>query len=177
MLLEEVEAVVGSAAVQEIQSLNSVLEGPLLSAVAARLSRQQGKITTVGYSGALLDNPEVALWQLNSLMKKLEHTEQTRHNFSLFIDNLNSADMWARLAEVLSAAPGCVRYLSSERESLRLGKREDLKKVWDSLRSIWTVSWRQEGESRLKWFFKNPLRHEFHGWKELEEMLDKFDME
>ena len=51
LLLEEVEAVVGSA-VQEIKSLKfhqSIFESwPLFSALAARVSRQQGKITIGG---------------------------------------------------------------------------------------------------------------------------------
>ena len=177
MVLEEVEAVVGSAAVQEIKSLKGILVGPLLSAIAARLSRQQGKITVVGHSSVLLDNPEVALWQLTSLVKKMEHTDQTRNSFALSIDNLKNADMWAGLATVLSTAPGCVCHLSSDRESLREAKREDLKKVWDSLSSFWSVWWGREGRSESKWFYKEPLQQEFAGWKELEEMLDKFDME
>ena len=179
MILEEAEAVVGSAAVQEIKSLKGILKGPLLSAIAARLSRQQGKITTVSHSSVLLDSPEVALWQLTSLVKKMEHTEQTRNSFALSIDNIKNADMWAGLATVLSTAPapGCVHYLSSDREALREAKREDLKKVWDSLSSVWSVWWGREGRSESKWFYKDPLQQEFAGWKELEEMLDKFNME
>ena len=118
----------------------------------------------------------MAVQDLTSLMEKMEHTEQTCC-ISLYIDNLNNADVWTRLAKTLSTAPGCVHLLWSERESLREAKKEDLKKVWDSLDSVWVVSWVEEGKTKSTWFYKEPLHHEFPGWKELEEMLDKFDME
>ena len=179
LLLEEVKAVVGSA-VQEIKSLKfhqSTFEWPLFSALAARVSRQQGKVTIGGNFCVLLDNTEMALQELASLMKKLEYTEQKWQDISLLTGNLNNADLCARLAKALSTAPGWVNHLLSDRESLRMGKKEDLKKVWDSLGSFWVVSWRQEGKSESKWFYKDPLHEELLGWKELEEMLDKFDME
>ena len=53
---------------------------------------------------------------------------------------------------------------------------EDLKKVLDSLDSVWVVLWVEEGKTKTTWFYKEPLNQEFPGWKELEEMLDKFDM-
>ena len=177
MLLEDVEAAVGSA-VQQIKILKvdqPIFEGPLLSALGARVARQQEKITIVGQPWVLLDT-EMAFQHLTSLMEKMDHTEQTCC-ITLYIDNLNNADVWTRLGKALSTAPKCVQRLLSKRDLLMEGRKEDLKKVWDSLDSVWVVSWEQEGKTKSTWFYKEPLHHEFPGWKELEEMLDKFDME
>merc|ERR1711974_102390 len=134
-------------------------------------------ITIVGRFCVHLDNTEIALQELTALMKKLKYSEQRWQNISLFTDNLNNADMWARLAKALSTAPGRVNHLSSDRESLKMGKKEDLKKIWDSVGSVWVALWVQEGKSESKWFYKEPLHQELLGWKELENMLDKFEME
>ena len=59
---------------QEIKSLEvnqHDMERPMLSALAARAARQQGKIPTVGYIGVHLDNTETALEELTSLMEKI----------------------------------------------------------------------------------------------------------
>ena len=121
MLLEGVEAAVGSA-VQEIKifKVNQfILEGSLWSALASRVSRQQGKITILGRFGVLLHFTEMVLQELTSVMEKMERTEQT-WRITLFTDTLNNADGWARLGKALSTAPWCVRCLLSERDYLRM---------------------------------------------------------
>ena len=86
---------------------------------------------------------------------------------TLYTDNLNNADGWAKLGKTLSRAPGCVHLLWSERDSLRGAKKKDLKKVWDSLGYVWVIAWVQEGKSKSKWFYKESSQKKFLGWKDL----------
>ena len=81
------------------------------------------------------------------------------------------------MGKALSTAPGCVRHFLLDRDSLKEGRKEDLKKLWDSVDSVWVVTLVQDGKTKSRWFFKEPLQKEFPGWKELEEMLDNVDME
>ena len=168
LLLEEVEAAFGSA-LQEVLSIGSRLEEPWLSALASRVSRQKEKVTKMEIGLINVTTKEscgaLQILVMNSVTEGRESVGRLK------VSGTNiEVDGWAALATALSLAPKWVKFVVAPVELMKEGRREDLRKVWDSLDSGYYNGWRvgDGNEDGDKIFFNRV-----HGWRSLEELLDR----
>ena len=77
-------------------------------------------------------------------------------------------DGWAALARALSLAPGWVKFVSAPVDLVKEGRREDLRKVCDSLDNGHCNGWGVRIGNDNQPFFKHSAE-----WKSIEELLDR----
>ena len=131
LLLEKVEGAFGTTE-QTVWSirLHFVVNGPLLSALASRLSRQQQKLTTF-YIGTIELSSKKEAEDFKTLL-------QACSPMNIGLSRLNETDIgregWGRLAEGLQSYPALLSSASVQKGSLELCRKEDLRVLWDALR-------------------------------------------
>ena len=159
LLLEEVEHALGSA-MQEITLINTgAVDEPWLSAVASRVSRQEGKMTRVELYNWVTCTTKKSVEALSTLIQNSE----TAFLFNLEVVGNIEAEGWAVLARALSSASVSVDTVWAARELVVEGMRKDLRTIWEALRWGWAV-----GD---KGFYKVPGPVEKE-WSALEHILD-----
>ena len=131
LLLEKVEAAFGTTE-QTVRSIGFWLfvNGPLLSALASRLSRQQQKLTTfyIGTIG-LSSNEEAEDFKI--LMQACP--PMTISISQLNVENIGT-EGWGQLAEGLQSHPGLFNSALVQKSSLDTSTKADLRVLWDTLR-------------------------------------------
>ena len=134
LVLEEVEATLGSSQ-QTVHWLGlKGLEGILISSLATRILRQPGqvvKIELMGIECGMLQEAE----NLLVVLKSCEVLSTPLLRISERYLRRMSAGAWTVLAEPLVLHPGKFA-ISSTRSALLKGKREDLKVIWEAVRSV-----------------------------------------
>ena len=159
LLLEEVEVAFGSA-LHDIFSVHVwEMNDLLLSALVARLSRQNGKMTQIDVI-TLISTSRNCVEALCTLI----HNCETTNLYDVRVSGNIEAAGWAALAKALSSASVYVNCLFASRELAMEGKREDLRTIWESL-------WEDDGA----WFVDDNItidksRGE-EGWGALEHVL------
>ena len=164
LVLEEVEATLGSSQ-QTVQWLGlKGLEDILISSLATRILRQPGQVVKI----ELLDIECGMLQEAENLLVVLKSCEVLSSRL-LGIAESNSramcAETWAVLAKALDLHPGKFA-ISSTRSALLKGKREDLKVIWGAVRSVemtYSEAFFSQGEVKVE---------KEEGWERLEELLD-----
>ena len=127
LLLEEVE-VFGSG-LHEIISVHVYeMNDLLLSALLARLSRQNRKMTQVKVVTLICTSRD----SVEALCALIHNCEDTNLYDVRVSGNIEAAG-WAALAKALSSASVYVWNLDASRELAKEGKREDLRTIWESL--------------------------------------------
>ena len=137
LLLETVEAAFGTA-IQQVQEIDftpvSSFEEPLLSAVAARVARQQQQMKMMKPAGVYLKT-KASTEALLTLIKASAMGGD--HLFSLILEGNIGAEGWAAVAEASTLAPGCVTTLwvnqADSVDWMREARREDLRAIWDRM--------------------------------------------
>ena len=127
LLLEEVEGTLGSAA-QEVEKVSIFsLEEPWLSALGSRTSRQQKgviKIKAKRFICTDTDHVDTFLSLQGNCQKLIVWGVEV-------LGDISPAEGWAKMARA------CVHLGTSQffasREDMLLGKREDLRTIWDAL--------------------------------------------
>ena len=168
LLLETVEGAFGTA-LQEISSIGSRLEEPWLSALASRVSRQKQKVSKMEIGMANLTSKESC--KALHILTKNSVTEGRESVGRVSVSGSNiEVDGWADLASALSLAPKWVKFVDAPVHLMREGRREDLRKVWDSLDSGYTNGWRvgDGEEGGVKIFYNESVE-----WRSVEEYLDR----
>ena len=77
-------------------------------------------------------------------------------------------DGWAALARALSLARGWVKFVSAPVDLMKEGRREDLRKVWESLDNGHRNGWGVRIGNDNQPFFKHSVE-----WRSIEELLDR----
>ena len=164
LVLEEVEATLGSSQ-QTVHWLGlRDLEGILISSLATRILRQPGQLIKI----ELLEIELGMLQDAENLLVVLKHCEVlTTPLLGIFESNSRQmcAEAWAVLAKALELHPGKFA-ISSTRSALLKGKREDLKVIWEAVRSVemtYSEAFISQGEVKVE---------KEEGWERLEELLD-----
>ena len=147
---------------QQVSSIQlSCLEEPWLSAIASRVSRQQKKMTkmmtSLGVKLSTKESSEALLTLLqNSVSVELLPLGRLEVSGNLEVNG------WAALAKALSLAPpgGGVKEVHAPDDSLREGRRGDLRTVWESTSA--------DG----LWWIGNEIFDKSFGEEALEQMLD-----
>ena len=164
LVLEEVEATLGSSQQTVLWLRLQGLEGILISSMSTRILRQPGQLIKIE-----LRNIECGMLQeAENLLVVLKHCEVLSTPI-LGISESNSREMcaeaWAVLANALGLQPGKFA-ISSTRSALLKGKREDLKVIWEAVRSVeitYSEVFFSQGEVKVE---------KEEGWERLEELLD-----
>ena len=176
LLLEEVEGGVGSAvAVQHIEKvLIHACSGSLLTALSARVSRQQGLVElhlTSLHCGSLKDAE--AIHTLLQNCNSLDCIVWCSLSVEIGIDG----EGWAALAKALLLHPPRFHYVLVQRDVMLRADRGDLRTIWDVLYNnrlavgewvVGTGNWRPEVPG---WEFEIVVDKE-EGWALLEQVLD-----
>ena len=164
LVLEEVEATLGSSQ-QTVHWLGlRDLEGILISSLATRILRQPGQLIKI----ELLEIELGMLQDAENLLVVLKHCEVlTTPLVGIFESNSRHmcAEAWAVLAKALELHPGKFA-ISSTRSALLKGKREDLKVIWEAVRSVemtYSQAFISQGEVQIE---------KEEGWDRVEELLD-----
>ena len=159
LLLEEVEVAFGSA-LHEIISVHVwEMDDLLLSALVARLSRRNRKMTQIDVI-TLISTSRNSVEALCTLI----HNCETTNLYDVRVSGNIEAAGWAALAKALSLTSVYVNCLFASRELAMEGKREDLRTIWESL-------WEDDGA----WIVDDNIifdksRGE-EGWGALEQVL------
>ena len=134
-LLEEIEGAFGTA-MQEVLAVRAggngaCLEEPLLSALSARLSRQQNKLTSICFRNVSVESKESAE-AFKTVMQAT--TELTVTRVGLEVRMPIGGEGWKALAEGVTLHPG-LRFNSSYvlKDALDGARREDIRVIWDAL--------------------------------------------
>ena len=164
LVLEEVEATLGSSQ-QTVHWLGlRDLEGILISSLATRILRQPGQLIKI----ELVEIELGMLQDAENLLVVLKHCEVlTTPLVGIFESNSRHmcAEAWAVLAKALELHPGKFA-ISSTRSALLKGKREDLKVIWEAVRSVemtYSQAFISQGEVQIE---------KEEGWDRVEELLD-----
>ena len=160
-VLEAVEVEFTSAPLYEIASIPGVpwsMDDLLLSALAARLSRQNQKMTRMCQSQLRLMSTSSA----EALCTLTQNCERTSLLHVRVSGNIEAAG-WAALAKALSLATVSLYHFTASRELAREGRREDFRTIWECLKGGWRV------ENVDKMFFKSQGEG---GWEGLKQVLD-----
>ena len=142
-LLEMIEAKFGTAKQQvEAVEMETLHEGFVL-ALAARVSRQDNKITLFSAQNISLNSDE-GTKAFNTLVAKIQSWVPFSSDRMLLLVGSSSEEEeeeghgkgfgeegWKTLAETLQLHPGMVRLVSTTKKTLDRGRKEDLRKLWE----------------------------------------------
>ena len=177
-LLEMIEAKFGTAKQQvEAVEMETLHEGFVL-ALAARVSRQDNKITLFSAQNISLNSDE-GTKAFNTLVAKIQSWVPFSSDRMLLLVGSSSEEEeeeeeglgkgfgeegWKTLAETLQLHPGMVRVVSTTKETLDRGRKEDLRKLWEIMGP--------EG----RWLVESGGHQELlvgeHSWERLEQVLE-----
>ena len=139
LLLETVEAAFDTA-IQQVAELVFIpavwysFEEPLLSAVAARVARQQQQMKMMKPAMVYLKTKASAEALLTLIKASAMGGD---HLFPLILEGSIGAEGWAAVAEASTLAPGCVTFLTANHADsvdwMREARREDLRAIWDRM--------------------------------------------
>ena len=169
MLLEEVEAAMGTTE-QKVKRVSLVdLEDPWLSALSARVPRQQAEVRKVKVDAFVCSNKDD--------VEKLLHLVQNCHWFEvtrMYIWGEIGAEGWETLARALSSMDAGALELHTSLRVMLGGQLEDFKAVWDALgrpnngSGIFNLT---EGDDSPLQFFWQTDEEKEEKWGELEQVL------
>lgn len=159
LLLEAVEVEFNSALYEIVSIGFSLMDDLLLTALAARLARQNRKITSmyVKYQLRLMSTSCA-----ETLCTLIQNCERASLGYMRVSGNIEAVG-WAALAKALSLSSVSVLELFASRELAKEGRSEDLRIVWESLKDGWCV----QGTGTMF-----PKSHGEAGWEALKQMLD-----
>ena len=131
-LLEKVEGTFKTA-LQPVEYIPPRdLSGSYLSVLAARLSRQQQKLTISGpHHRVLVTSKEDAV----NFKVLLEASQVTDGGLILAAgrETTIEAEVWEILAKGVESCPGALSAILTRKDSLDNGKKEDVRRLWDAL--------------------------------------------
>ena len=138
-LLEKIEGAFGSTeqTVVSVKGVGNPQPFSSLSALASRLSRQHHKMTAFHAIMIEIDNRESA----EAFRDIMEACQRFSLGHSLWVGKIGQ-EGWEALAEGMHLHPGVVSEIQTSKSEMEGGNREDMRKVWGSLRNTvgtWTI--------------------------------------
>ena len=173
VLLEEVEATLGSRnqSILYVELGHLSLEGPLLTALGSRLTRQQDERVTLRLQRVKCDSME----SVDAFATLVEHCQEKGQwvwrssgyqEPSIYLKGeVGGAAGWATIRRAVERLPDPRKNIAlrCQRESLMAGRREDLKAIWSVVKD-WSVD---SGNQGPLCFDKDYLGEEM-GWEGFE---------
>lgn len=132
-LLEKVEGAFGTTkqTVELVNCHNYPVTEAFLFALSSRLSRQQMKMTSFSCPMFVF----VSSRESAEFFKNVTQNSEEINLDLLWVDGLIGQEGWEAVSEGLEFHPGGVSKLYTTKDYMEGGRREDLRKIWDSLSS------------------------------------------
>ena len=175
LLLEQVESVLGSTE-QRIQSMDvGVLSESILSAIISRMTRQQDPVPSIRIRHRITIETEKGASAFHTLMSgQVEQVDTV----TLEVKGSIGEDGWGVVAKALQLKPDLVDWIWTSKPSLTEGKKDDVKKIWDTV-GIQGVELYQTASDvenvGSTWGFS--VEKPDDGWERLEQILDMSEAE
>ena len=175
LLLEEVESVLGSTE-QRIQSMDvGVLFGSIMSAIGSRMTRQQDPVPSIRIRHRITIETEKGASAFHTLMSgQVDHVD----TITLEVKGSIGEEGWGAVAKALQLKPDLVDWIWTSKPSLTEGKKDDVKKIWDTV-GIQGVELYQTASDvenvGSTWGFS--VEKPDDGWERLEQILDMSEAE
>ena len=130
LLLEQVESVLGSTE-HRIQSMDvGVLSESILSAIISRTTRQQDPVASIRIRHRITIETEKGASAFHTLMSgQVEQVDTV----TLEVKGSIGEDGWGVVAKALQLKPDLVDWIWTSKPSLTEGKKDDVKKIWDTV--------------------------------------------
>ena len=130
LLLEQVESVLGSTE-HRIQSMDvGVLSESILSAIISRMTRQQDPVASIRIRHRITIETEKGASAFHTLMSgQVEQVDTV----TLEVKGSIGEDGWGVVAKALQLKPDLVDWIWTSKPSLTEGKKDDVKKIWDTV--------------------------------------------
>ena len=165
LLLEEVEATLGTTE-QSIQSIEiKTLRGPILAAIHSRMSRQLEEVTSVSITCVDLENTKSA---------QAFYTLMQAKPFGLCYLKVHGPigrDGWEMVSKAMELETERQSFVQTCKAGLTEGRKEDLRAIWEAADTFWickTFEGVREGLVDVVIVDKYPRG----GWDRLEQIMD-----
>ena len=128
LLVEQVEEAFGTTELRLEMIRGGILSRNLLTAVTSRMTRQQTPLTLFNPTEVVVDNMRSA-----ETFDDLMHIwpEEVSRQIELRVSG--GSRVWELVARAIQFQPNVVRFITTEREVLTKGRREDLETIWNAV--------------------------------------------